>query len=189
MKPSRVYAFALLALAPAISAGSCDTSSLTGLLNIFGPSISIVIENKTGFTAVPRIFTGNGTNILDDLVNDSPDQVTAFGLNGTILPGQTVTLFIPCSGDTEMIRFGGAEFKEATGHGVGEIDSDNRLRKNNDYHCSDTIRIQLTGVTRNFRADVDVEEAPIPGDPGGSDQPNDGEDETLADQLDAIFGT
>ena len=192
VKLSRVHAFVLLTLIPAISAASCDVSSLgdlSGLLNIFGPSIRIIIENKTGFTAVPRIYTGNGTNFVDDLLNDSPDQVTAFGDSGTIPPGQSATISIPCEGDTEMIRFGGAEFKESSGHGVGDINSDNRLRKSNDYNCSDTIRIQLTGSTRNFRADVDVEAAPNPGGLGGSDQSNDDEDESLADQLDAIFGT
>jgi hypothetical protein len=184
---SRIHALALIAMMPAVSATSCDAGGLAGLLNIFGPSVSIVIENGTAFTAVPKIYTGSGTNLLDDFLNDA-DQMKNFGVNGTLLPGQSATLQITCEGDTEMIRFAGAEFKETSGHSVGEVFRDNRLRKDNDYHCSDTIRIKLTGATRNFKADVDVEEAPsLPGQ-GGSNDADDEEDESLADQLDAIFG-
>lgn len=164
---------------------ACDGSGGAGFLALFGPSVTIVIENDTRFTAKPELFTSGGRNIFEDAFEET-QQLTNFGVGGAIEPGETVTLRVPCNSDLELIAFKGAKFDNVLGLPVGDVDSDVRLRRDRDFDCNDTLNIRLSGSLFSFRASVDVEAGQSDGGLFGADSAED--DREIADLLDDLFG-
>ena len=167
------------------SLAACDGSGGTGFLALFGPSVTIVIENDTRFTARPELFTSGGRNIFEDAFEET-QQLTNFGDGGAIEPGETVTLRVPCNADLELIAFKGAKFENVLGLPVGDVDSDVRLRRDRDFDCNDSLTIRLSGSLFSFRASVDVESGQSDGGLFGAESAED--DREIADLLDDLFG-
>ncbi len=162
---------------------ACDSLDLGNIAGLFGPSVLIVIENNTSFTAVPDIRTSESSNFWEDGFEDE-DQITGFGNNGVLQANQSASIRLACDGDLELIIFGGATFQEGNGFPLGDVGGDEKLRRDREFDCGDTIRIRLSGTIFNFRADVDVEHTDDSGDVESFDDVN---DDNVADFLEDLF--
>lgn len=175
--------FVAIAVLPTLS---CD--SLGGFLTLLGRNVTVIIENDTSYTAEPEIWTSDSRNLIEDIFSES-DQITDFGDDGEVRPRSTATIYLTCDDDLELVAFRGVVFRES-GLRIGSIDTETRLRRDNDFDCGDTIRIRLSGTLFDFDVDIDVEQAPRNDDDDDSrDGRNDDEDDDdLADALDDLFG-
>ena len=159
---------------------ACGGLNIGDIAGFFGPSVLIVIENDTAFTAAPDLRTSDSRNIFEDAF-DEEEQITNFGINGAVQPHQTITVRLNCDGELELIAFEGARFSEGNGFPVGDLDAGTRLRRDHDFDCGDTIHIQMGGTIFNFYADVDVERTEQ------SESGDDDDDDSVADFLDDLF--
>ncbi|MFH1419402.1 MAG: hypothetical protein ABII12_14095 [Planctomycetota bacterium] len=184
MKQRLSRSIRVLAVLAACASLSCD--SLGGLAAFFGGGITVVIENDTGYLAIPEIRTSDSKNIFEDIFNQG-ELVTSFGIDGTVLANQTVTFILACDGDLELIAIGDTEFRDGGGFAVGDVNANVRLRRDSDFDCGDTVHIRLSGGLFNFDADVDVERAPSTQDSGRQSDGDDSEDD-IAEFLDDLFG-
>ncbi len=173
--------FLILALSVGLG-GACEGLSLNDIAGFLGPTVTVVIENDTAFTAIPDLQTSESRNIVEDLLSDD-DRITNFGVDGSVPANQTVTVRLRCDGELELILFNGADFQESSGFPLGRARADDRLRRDSDFDCGDVIRIRLGGTVFNFNAELEVEHL-IGGD---LDQAGDEEDGDFADFLDDLF--
>ena len=170
------------AILPAL-AGGCEVSGLGGLLDLFGQSVTIIVENDTRFAATPDVRIGESRNVVEDFLSES-EPVAGFGANGTIPPNQTATVRVSCNGDLELIAIGKVRFQNILGLDAGEVDIDENVRRDTDFDCGDVIRIRLSGSLFSFESAIDVEtlstgtDAALPVDEIGSE---------IADILDELF--
>lgn len=134
-----------------LAMAGCD--ALGGL---FQPGVTIVVENGTGFTAVPDVQMSDSRNILEDTFRDS-ESVSDSGTVGSVAPNQTMTIRLDCDGDLERITFEGARFSDSSGFPFGDADADKSWRRDVDFDCGDTIRIRLSGTVFFFDASTSVE--------------------------------
>ncbi|MBN2563127.1 MAG: hypothetical protein JXQ75_19560 [Phycisphaerae bacterium] len=185
MKRRALRAAGLFAVVPACLSLACDSLGLGDIAALFGSGVTVVIENASAFTAVPELYTTDSDNVFEDLVAEE-DRVSNFGINGAILPNQTVTIRLPCDSDLERILLRGVEFREGNGLALGEADADVKLRKDIDFDCGDTVNIRVGGSIFNFYADVDVDHSSR--DQSGDNAGDDGTDDSFADFLDDLFG-
>jgi hypothetical protein len=166
--------------------GACEGLNLSDIAGFLGPTVTVVIENDTAFTAIPDLRTSASRNIVEELFSED-DRITNFGFNGSVLANQTVTLRLRCDDELELILFNGADFQEGNGFPLGDIDGDTRLHRDSDFDCGDVLHIRLSGTVFNFYADIDVEHL------GGGDSGRDGDDDDedddddLASVLDDLF--
>lgn len=162
--------------------GACEGLNLSDIAGFLGPTVTVVIENDTAFTAIPDLRTSESRNIIEDLVSDD-DRITNFGVNGSVPANQTVTLRLRCDDELELILFDGADFQEGNGFPLGRARADDRLRRDSDFDCGDVIHIRLSGTVFNFNADLDVEHL-VGGD---LDRDGDDQDDDFADFLEDLF--
>ena len=170
--PTLLISLSLLAM-------SCD-----GVLSFLGSGVKIVIINDTDYTAIPDLRTSDSQNIFEDILN-SGEQYTSFGTNGSIAPHQTVTFYLTCDGDLELIAFGGADFQGTGNLSVGDADASVKLRRDTHFDCGDTVTIRLEGSVFNFTAEVDVTEASNNDDDDGEDSNSTSNE--IADFLEDLF--
>lgn len=171
-----------VAILPAF-AGGCEGSGLAGLLDLFGQSVTIVVENDTRFAATPDIRIGEGRNAVEDVVSES-NPVTGFGSNGTVPAEQTATVRISCDGDLELIAIDKISFQNILGLGAGDVDIDRSLRRDTDFDCGDVIRIRLSGSLFSFDSSIDVES---PSTSAAPVLPTAEDERDIADILDELF--
>ncbi len=164
-------------------AGGCEVSGLGGLLDLFGQSVTIIVENDTRFAATPDVRIGESRNVVEDFLSES-EPVAGFGANGTIPPNQTATVRLSCGGDLELIAIGNVRFQNILGLDAGEVDIGENLRRDTDFDCGDVIRIRLSGSLFSFDSSIDVE-APSTG--VGTTLPADEDDLNIAAILDDLF--
>jgi len=187
---SRIRVLAALAVLVAAGSGpTCDLSVLDGFLGFLPGGVTVVVENDTSYTASPRLWTGQGRNIVEDLIEERDDAA----FDGEIAPKQSVTLHFNCDGGLEVIGVDGAQFRQGSGFAVGEVDDLVRIRRDVDFDCGDVVHVVLKGTVFNFHIDVDVEQvsAEVVEDTGDSSEADDGSSqaaEDIADTLDDLFG-
>jgi len=166
---------------------SCDSFPLGNLNALFGPTVEVRSENNTQYLAIPDLRSSKSRNLIEDILSES-EPITNFGTNGAIDAHQTVTLFLPCNGDLELIAFNGADFKAGNSFPIGEVSANTRLRRDSDFDCGDVIRIRLDGGLFSFTHDVRVDRSnPTLGNVI-TDAANNQDNNDVADFLDDLFG-
>lgn len=183
MSKTRLRPLGLLALLLPCVAVACGGLNLGDIAAFLGPSVTVIIENDTSFTAIPDLSAGEGRNVVEDLFSDE-ERIDHFGINGAIQPDQVVTVRLPCDDELELIYLHDVEFREGNGFPLGEADIDTKLRRDRDFDCGDTVYIRLSGTLFNFYADVDVERVSRG---SGGDADEDELDDDIADFLEELF--
>jgi hypothetical protein len=187
----RTACAAILVAALLISTTSCGSIDLGSLTSLFGPGLTLVIENNTDFTAVPDLRSSDSDNIAEDLVADE-NQIQSFGMNGAVGPHQTMTARLACDSQLNRITFVGADFREGNGFTLGDVNNRITFRRDTDFDCGDTIRITFSGAIFSFTASADVEHSSNDGSLFGSNNnsSNNGNDSSgsdIANMLDRLF--
>jgi len=180
---TRLATWSLLLSLPLV--GACDAAA--GLLNLFG-GVRLIVTNDTPFAAAIDLRTADSDNFLEDFFTDAQPVAGV----AVVPANQSVTVTLPCDGDLELVSFQGAQFENSFGLPVGDVDADERLRRDRDFDCGDTIRIRLTGTLFNFQGTVDVDTASDTGGglihPGGNDNDDSDDNDDIGDLLDDLFG-
>lgn len=166
-----------------VSVGMC-TTACDSVGSLFQPGVTVVIENATGFHAVPDIQTANSRNLAEDLFA-APQEVDAAG---SVPPNQTATLRFDCDGELELISFRGVRFEDAGGFGFGDADVQDSWRRDVDFDCGDTIRIRLTGTVFFFDATANVERS-LSFDGGNDDQSTGNNSDDIGNLIDRLLGS
>ena len=160
----------------------CDAVS-----GLFQPSLTIVVENGTGFTAVRDIRTSNSRNIIEDVFSDS-DALSDSGTIEMVAPNQTMTVRLKCDGDLELITFEGARFRDTSGFSFGDADADKAWRRDVDFDCGDTIQIRLSGTVFFFDASTTINRTGSGGASGAVGLTED-DDQDIGTLIDRLLGS
>lgn len=166
----------------------CVVTGCDAVSGLFQSGVTIVVENGTGFTAVPDIRMSDSRNILEDVFSDS-ESLADSGTFSPVAPNQTMSIRLNCDGDLELISFGGAAFQGTGGFPYGDADADKSWRRDVDFDCGDTIRIRLSGTVFFFDATTSIERTSGAGGVPGAPVTVEEGDEDIGQLIDQLLGS